>query len=490
MSALFFFVILYILVTVGIGLYASLRVKTSTDYVLAGRSLPIYVTIATVFATWFGAEAVLGVSGTFATEGGNLHEIVADPFGAGLCLVFVGLFFAGPLYRMQLTTIADFYRRRYSRAVELLISVAICISYLGWVSAQVIALGVVISEVSGGSIDQGMGMVLGILSVMAYTVFGGMLSVAVTDFVQMVVIIIGIIIAAFLVSAKVDGGASAVFQYAADNDKFKFWPEFSLFPILAFISSFITLALGSIPQQDVFQRVMSAKSEKSAVWGTVIGGSFYILFCFIPVFIAIAATMIDPSYLTIEDTDSILPNFFINHMPVWVQIILFGALLSAIMSTASGTLLAPSAIFAENILKETFNLSEKSLLLALRICVTVFGVIVYLYAYLGDVLELSVFEMVENAYMVTLCGAFVPLAFGVYWKRSTNIGALVSIGLGVSSWAIFEARNVFCSQELFGFTPEMAYLTPANIIGLSLAIIGMIAGSLLSPAEPEKHISD
>ncbi|MGF1572915.1 MAG: sodium:solute symporter family protein [Sumerlaeia bacterium] len=482
MSPLLFFVILYIVVTVGIGLYASMRVKTSTDFVLAGRSLPIYVTIATVFATWFGSEAVLGVSGTFAAEGGNLGEIIADPFGAGLCLIFVGLFFAGPLYRLKLTTIADFYNKRYSRTVEVLISIAICISYLGWVAAQVIALGVVINEVSNQAISIELGMFIGIASVLIYTVFGGMISVAVTDFVQMAVIIIGVIVVAFMISGRVEGGASAVIEYAAEKDKFKFFPEFSAIPLLAFFGSFITLALGSIPQQDVFQRVMSAKSEKSAVWGTVIGGTFYMIFCFIPVFIAVAATMIDPSYLEADNGENIIPNFVIKEMPVFIQIIFFGALLSAIMSTASGTLLAPSAIFAENILKETFNLNEKSLLLTLRLCVLGFGAIVFLYAYFSESQGLTIFEMVENAYLVTLCGAFVPLAFGVYWKRATNTGALTSIALGVTSWVIFEVYNLSVEET-------QIFPIPANVIGLFMAIVGMIVGSLISPAEPEKHLT-
>ena len=483
MSALSVFVILYMVISVGVGLYAALRVKSSTDYVLAGRSLPIYITIATVFATWFGSEAVLGMPATFMEEG--LGGIVADPFGAGLCLVFVGIFFAARLYRMKLLTIGDFYRQRYSRTVETLVSIAICISYLGWVSAQIVALGLTIHLISDAAISFELGMVLGLSVVMLYTIYGGMWSVAIMDFIQMMAILAGLLVVAFIIAGKLDGGAMAVIDHAAANNKFDFWPDLNAAAILGFIGAFVTLALGSIPQQDVFQRVMSAKDEKTAVRGTVIGGSFYILFCFVPIFIAYGATLIDPSLIDTHmgeggDPQRILPEFILNDVPMVVQVLFFGALLSAIMSTASGTLLAPSAILAENIFKEAFKLNEKQLLRTLRLCVFGFGLVVLGYAYLSTSAGLSIFEMVENAYLVTLCGAFVPLAYGVYWSKATNAGALVSIALGVSTWAVLEALNI--RMDAMG----EAMTVPPQLAGLFMAIIGMLLGSLIPQLNQKK----
>jgi solute:Na+ symporter, SSS family len=470
MSALAAFIILYLLISVGIGVYAGMRVKNASDYVVAGRSLPLSVTIATVFATWFGSEAVLGIPATFVEEG--LGGIVADPFGAGLCLIFVGLFFAPRLYRMKLLTIGDFFRQKYGSTVELLVGLAICISYLGWVSAQIIALGIIINIVSAGAITITLGMILGIGAVMLYTVFGGMWSVVITDFIQMMIIVAGLLVVAWIVATRFDGGAIEVIQHATDNKKFAVLPEVNLATILAFIGTFITLALGSIPQQDVFQRVMSAKNERTAVRGSVLGGSFYILFCFVPIFITYAALLLDPSLADIHmndggDAQRILPEFILTTMPLPIQVLFFGALLSAIMSTASGTLLAPSAILAENILKPALKLSDASLLRALRLCVFCFGVAVTLYAYLSHNAGLSIFEMVENAYLVTLCGAFVPLAFGVYWKRANKTGALLSIALGVGSWVTLEILSAGLAQPM---------LVPPQLAGLCMAIIGMMIG--------------
>ena len=470
-----FFVGLYLAVSVGIGLYAARRVNTSGDFMLAGRSLPLYIVTATVFVTFFGSEAVLGIPATFMDE--NLGGIVADPIGAGLCLVFVGLFFAVRIYRMKLNTIGDFYRVRFGPTVELLVSVAICISYLGWISAQIVALGLVINIVTAGVVSFELGMVIGLVSVMAYTVFGGMVSVAIVSFIQMIAIIVGLLIVADMVADKVDGGYAAVISHAAENGKFEFWPAWDLAAILAFFGAFITLALGSIPQQDVFQRVMSAKNESVSAHGSVYGGLLYIAFCFIPVFIAYAVLMIDPAIVDAHmaeggDTQRILPDYVLAHVPLGVQVLFFGALLSAIMSTAAGTLIAPSAILAENILRPRFEMDEKRFLLVLRLSVVAFGLVVLIYAWLSASAGMSIFEMVENAYLVTLCGAFTPLAFGVYWKRAANAGALASIVGGVGTWAALEAVNWQLAAA------GEALLVPPQVAGLTVAIIGMVVGSL------------
>jgi SSS family solute:Na+ symporter len=185
------FVILYWLISIAIGLYAALRVKTTKDYAVASRALPFHIVTATVFATWFGSEVVLGIPATFLNEG--LSGVVADPFGSSLCLILVGLFFAKPLYRLNLLTIGDYYRLRFGRTVELLTTVCIVVSYLGWVAAQIKALGLVFYVLSDGGVSQEMGMWIGSASVLIYTLFGGMWSVAITDFIQMIVIVIGLL---------------------------------------------------------------------------------------------------------------------------------------------------------------------------------------------------------------------------------------------------------------------------------------------------------
>lgn len=460
------FVLLYLCAAVFLGLFAGRLVKSSADFMVAGRKLPIYITIATVFATWFGSETVLGIPAVFM-EGG-MHGIAADPFGAALCLILVGLLFARPLYRMKLLTIGDFYRNRYGRKVELFVGLAITASYLGWVAAQVTALGLVFNLLSHGAITLHMGMIFGTSIVLLYTIFGGMWAVALTDFMQMVLIMIGLAIIAFFVSDKV-GGVGTVISHAAENGKLTFMPERSWTAWVAFIGAWMTIGLGSIPQQDVFQRVMSAKNENAATYGTIIGGILYLLFAFIPIFLAYSANLIDPAAVTRlmeEDSQRILPHLIMTHTPMAVQVLFFGALLSAIMSTASGALLAPSVVFAENVLRPMLpHLADKKMLRLTRVCVLGFACVV-LYLALNS--ELSIFEMVENAAKVTLVGAFMPLLAGVYWKRANTQGAALSIGLGMGVWLLCEIVY-----------PEGTALIPPFMAGFIAAGVGMVVGSLL-----------
>ena len=480
------FVIAYMLVSIAIGLYAARRVNSSTDYVVAGRSLPIYVTIVIVFATWFGSETVLGIPATFLEEG--LGGIIGDPFGASLCLILVGTVFAARLYRMKLLTIGDFYKQRYGRAVELIVSGCICVSYLGWVAAQVMALGLVFNIVTGGALTNEWGMVIGLGIVLVYTIFGGMWSVAFTDLMQMSVIVIGLFIITFFIS-NLAGGTDVVINHAIDNNMLNnFWPELSMPAILAFIAAWITMGFGSIPQQDVFQRVMSAKDEKTAVRGTVIGGVAYLIFAFIPIFLAYSAFVIEPETVKTqlaEDSQVILPSLILNHTPVWVQVLFFGAVLSAIMSTASGTLLAPSVTFAENIAKGFVgNIDDKKFLRMIRICVFIFAGIVLAISLNS---ELSIFEMVENAYKITLVGAIVPLFAGLYWNRANKAGALTSIIMGIGTWLFMEAflvcqsSDVSCGVALGVPLPlgEKLSIWPPQLAGFVAAVIGMVFGTLV-----------
>src|SRR5574343_2079079 len=231
------FVILYLVGTMGIGIYAGTRIKSTADFAVAGHSLPLAMVITTTFATWFGAETVLGIPAKFV-EGG-LNGVVEDPFGAGSCLILVGLFFAGKLYKMTLLTISDYYRERYGRVVEVVCSFIIILSYLGWVSAQVTALGLVFNLLSGGAISIPVGMMLGTASILAYPLFGGMWAVAVTDFIQMIILVVGLSIIAWF-AADMAGGADKVVALAASKDLFKFLPPPDFTQVMFFIAAAIT----------------------------------------------------------------------------------------------------------------------------------------------------------------------------------------------------------------------------------------------------------
>lgn len=461
---LIWFVIIYWVVSVGIGLWAALRVKNTADFAAAGHSLPLPIVTATVFATWFGSETVLGIPATFLKNG--FGGIVADPFGSSLCLILVGLFFARHLYNRRMLTIGDFFREKYGRTVEVLVTLCIVVSYLGWVAAQIKALGLVFNVVSEGAITQTGGMLIGAGSVLIYTLFGGMWAVAITDFIQMIIIVVGMLYIGGEMTAQT-GGIGVVIERASAAGKFNFWPEMNLASILGFVAALCTMMLGSIPQQDVFQRITSSKNVNIAVQAALLGGVLYFIFAFVPLYLAYSATIINPGLVNqYLDTDPqmILPKLIMNHAPLIAQVMFFGALLSAIKSCASATLLAPSVTFAENIVRGFFkHLSDQDLLRIMRITVLCFTVVVTFFAINS---QLSIFKMVESAYKVTLVAAFVPLAFGVYWSRANSLGGLLSVVFGLTMWI---------SCEILAPNAIM----PPQLAGLCASIVGMLIGGLV-----------
>ena len=462
------FVILYLLASVGIGLFAAIRVKNSKDFAVAGRSLPLPVVTATVFATWFGAEAVLGISATFVKEG--LRGVVADPFGSSMCLILAGLFFAPRLYRLNMLTIGDYFRFRFNRTVEVLCTLCIVASYLGWVAAQFKVLGLVLNTVTDGGISQSVGIVIGAAIVLTYTTFGGMFSVAILDFVQISVIMGGLLYIASVVSGLA-GGAGAVIDHAAAAGKLDFFPPATLSAWIPFIGAWMTMMLGSIPQQDVFQRITSAKDERTAVRGSLLGGTLYFGFCFVPMFLAYAATLVDPvkfSALMEQDSQLVLPTLILQHTPVVAQILFFGAVLSAVMSCSSATLLAPSVALSENVIRPALSqLNDSEFLRLMRVVLVGFAATVLMIALWSDA---SIYRLVVNTYKITLVAAFIPLFAGLYWKRATAQGALCATIAGLVTWLALES---------FG-SPDAVW--PPQLVGFLAAGVGMIVGSLLLPS--------
>jgi Na+/proline symporter len=341
------------------------------------------------------------------------------------------------------------------------------ISYLGWVGAQIKALGLVFSVVSDGAITQQWGMIIGASTVLVYTMLGGMFSVAITDFIQMIIIVLGMLYIAFVVSGLVPGGAGAVISQAASEGKFNILPAPDLKEVLWFLAAWMTMMLGSIPQQDVFQRVQSAKDENTAARSSILGGCLYFCFAFIPIFLAYSASLIDPKMVEAGlkgDTQLVLPNLILSPIvPVFAQIMFFGALLSAIKSCASATLLAPSVSFSENILRPFFpGITDPQFLRLMRIVLVGFTIVV---TYIAMSTEASIYKMVENAYKVTLVGAFVPLVCGLYWKRATNLGGMLAVVFGLTVWIAFET-----------FKPDG--VMPPQLGGLVASFFGMLVGSL------------
>ncbi|MEM8966615.1 MAG: sodium:solute symporter family protein [Bacteroidota bacterium] len=449
------FISLYLLLTILIGVISSRWIKSSRDYVLAGRRLPLVLAASALFATWFGSETVLGASSEFAEHG--LLGVIEDPFGAALCLLLVGLLVARPLYRMNILTFCDFYRDRFGPKVELLSSLCMVPSYFGWIAAQLVALGILFQTVAG--IPTLAGIWIGTGVVLIYTYIGGMWAISITDFIQTIVIIAGLLFLAIDLGNSA-GGFKTVIANTPDGF-FRTVPQPNFIDSVHYFAAWITIGLGSIPQQDVFQRVMAARSEKIAVQASYLGAGMYFTVGLIPLFIGLCTVQVYPSLLTsVSDTQLMLPTVVLQHTGTGLQILFFGALLSAIMSTTSGAILAPATILAENIIKPRWRIqNDTQLLRVLRGSVIAVAVASTVMASL----KTNIYDLVALSSVLSLVSLFVPLMAGLYWKKANELSALLSISLGMLGWLIFE---YLVDSEI----PSLLWGLGASISGLLIGI--------------------
>ncbi|RAI99906.1 SSS family transporter [Chitinophaga skermanii] len=449
------FILLYLLGTILLGRWAAKKVHSAKDFVVAGKNLPIGISTCVIFATWFGSETMLGASSEFAQHG--FLGIMEDPFGASLCLVLVGLFFARKLYRFNILTFCDFFKIRFGRKAELISALLMIPSYFGWIAAQIVAMGIVINTVMGFPLE--ISMIASGLIVMGYTYMGGMWSVSVTDFVQTVMIIAGLLIITGSLVYKA-GGLSNVLQHTPEMH-FRFIPHNNdWLSWMKYIAAWMTIGLGSIPQQDVFQRLMSSKSENVAVRSSYLASAMYLVFGLMPILIIMCARVLYPS-LFAGEAEKILPNMVLQHSSLFIQILFFGALLSAIMSTTSGAILAPATVLGENIIRPFYKeISDKKLLWIIRLSVVIVSVISLVMALSSQ----NIYELVASSSILSLVSLFVPLTAGLYWKRATSLGALLSIILGTIGYGVSE---------------WMETAVPSLMIGLGASILGMLLGTLI-----------
>jgi len=455
---LLFFVIIYLLATMAVGLYASRWVKTAGDFAVAGRKLPVFVVTSGLFATWFGSETIMGASSEFIEKG--IPGVIEDPFGASLCLLLIGLFYAKPLYKLNLLTFSDYFRIRFGKSAEWVSAVFMIPSYFSWIAAQLVALALLLQVLA--DVPFFWGIALCTTVVVFYTYIGGMWSVSITDTIQTVMIIGGMLVLT-VVLLKQAGGFTTLATQMPDD----FWritpQENSLKGWMIYLAAWMTIGLGSIPQQDVFQRVMSARSARAAVISSFLASFMYFTVACMPLIIGLCGSLLYPTVLN-GDTQMAIPLLVLRHMGTGMQILTFGALLSAILSTCSGATLALATVLAENLIKPLFRrkISDKALLRIMR-----YSVILIALISMGLALHKKhIFELVAESSALSLVALFVPLTAGLYWKRASLLGALLSMITGTAVWSYFE------------FFPDDY---PSLLWGLAASTAGMILGSLFSP---------
>ncbi len=435
----------FFLLRLAIGYYASRKVNNTTDYVVAGRRLPIYLTGASIMATWFAAETLMGASSTAYQWG--FQGVVFDPFGAALCLLLSGFLFIRLMRRARYLTIIDFFERRFGKRMAMAGAIIQMITYFGWTAAQIVAGGNIVHALLGWPVSIGMIFVATI--VVSYTMMGGMWADTLLDFMQMFLTAGGITLIFFGVMNAV-GGWDALMAKAGSLYVSR---PFTLMPIpgegylgytgstgwIYWAGAWMALGLGSIAAQDLMQRSMSARNESTAVHGTYLAGILYLGFGVLSPLIGIAMFAMNPN-IAPENTEFLLVTASLQHLSPILTAIFIAALCSALMSTSDSSILAGASVFTENILPYfRKDMTEEERLRWTRVMVFVIGLISLLVAlFAATIYKLSVF-----AWTVILVGVFAPFALGMYWKKANQTGALAGFAGGWITWLIGLAYYYF-----------------------------------------------
>ncbi|HPG05546.1 MAG TPA: sodium:solute symporter family protein [Saprospiraceae bacterium] len=422
-------ILVYLVFTVSIGYFAKRWVSNAEDFIMAGRNLPAYLNAAAVFALWFGSETVLGASSEFLEHG--LLGVIEDPFGAVLGLVLVAVFYARRLYRLNVYTIIDLFRMRFGRVAEQISGVMMIFSFFGYCAAQLVALGLLLSTITGMALPTTVLISAGM--VIFYTFWGGMWAVSITDFLQSIMIVTGLVALTIVWGSQSDGFQSVI--HSVSSSHYQFFPHDGPLEWVHWITAWMIIGLGSIASQDVFQRVNSARSEKAAYYSTLIGAGLYLIFAMIPLYLILLANHLFPEMMA-GNLQTVLPTIVLQKGHIGLQILFFGSLVSAILSTASGSLLAPASILSENILKPLVadRLTSQRFLWLTRLCVLLVGLISVFFA-LG---HQNIYDLVGISSVFGLVSLFIPLNVALFTKWSNRTGALWSMICGAGIWIYFE----------------------------------------------------
>jgi len=424
-------VLAFLVLQFGVGIWVSRRVKNEADYLLAGRKLSMLLATFSIFATWFGAETMVGSSGSAYREG--LTPASAEPFGYGLCLIGMGLIFAIPLWRRELTTLADLYRQRYSVLVERVAAVILIPGSILWSAAQIRAFGHVL-HTSASALEVNTAMAIAATLVIGYTMFGGLLADAVTDLMQGIVLAIGLVV--LLIGAiGLLGGFDRAVDAVATSGKIRLVTNESV-SVLDAVEAWAIPVLGSLVTTEMVGRIIATRTPEIARRSCIAAGCLYIGIGLIPVFVGIVGGDLVSA---MDDPEQLMSVVARRALPTIGYAIFAGSLTSAILSTVNSTLLIASGLMSHNLLIPTLGITnERMKVLLARAGVALFGIIAYVLAIRSQ----GVFALVEQASAFGSTGALVTITFGLFTRFGGPRTALATLTLGLVSYLVASYGNI------------------------------------------------
>jgi Na+/proline symporter len=442
----------YLLVQFALGMAVSRHIATESDYVNAGRKLGVGLAAFSIFATWFGAETVVGAAGAIYSNG--LAGGSADPFGYGLCLVVIGLAIAAPLWRRKYTTFGDLFRERYGRGVERLAVILMIPTSIIWAAAQIRAFGQVVSASS--DLDVEVAITAAAVFVVAYTVAGGLLADVVTDFVQGVAVIVGLVLLLVAVG-QANGGGVGELVGLIDPARLGLF-SFEGTSLLEFIEAWAVPICGSLLAVELLTRILGCRSAATARNATLIGAAIYLSVGSIPVVLGLAGPALVPA---LDEPEQLIALLAQEHLTTFLYVLFAGALISAILSTVDSCLLAAGSLAAHNIIVPVKpKLSEREKIWCARGCVIVFGLIAYVIALYAS----GIYELVATASAFGSAGIFIVGLFGLFTTFGRAASAYAALVTGMVVWVVGEF-------VLAWPTPYLVSLASAFVAYVGIALV-------------------
>jgi len=408
----------YLVLQFGIGIWVSRRIRSESDYLLAGRKLGYPLAVFSIFATWFGAESIVGSAGNAYRDGVSLAN--AEPFGYGLCLILMGAIFAVPLWRRGLTTLADLFRDRFSPGVERWAAVVMIPSSVFWAAAQIRGFGHVLATAS--TLDVEGGIVLAAAIVVLYTVFGGLLADAMTDLVQGT-LLVGGLIAVFVGVAGAHGGAWKMVGDVFTDERVTFWATGAGFWEL--LEEWSIPICGSVVATELVSRVIATRAPEVGRRSALAAGGLYLALGLVPLALGVAGARLLPG---LDDPEQIVPALAQDHLPTLFFALFAGALVSAVLSTVDSTLLVSAGLLSHNLVGPWLGVTDERRKVRLaRAGVAAFGVVAFVLALRAE----GVYELVEQASAFGSSGVLVLVVFGLFTRLGGQLAGFAALGGGL-----------------------------------------------------------
>jgi Na+/proline symporter len=450
-------ILVYLVLQFALGLAVSRHIASESDYLLAGRRLGLGLAAFSIFATWFGAETIVGAAGSIYSDG--LSGGSADPFGYGLCLVVLGVCIAVPLWRKRYTTFGDLFRERYSRGVERLAVLLMVPTSVLWAAAQIRAFGQVVSAAS--DVEVSIAITAAAAFVIVYTVAGGLLADVVTDFIQGIAVIVGLIVLLIAVGNAYGGIGELVAMI--DAERLALFSTANATP-LEILEAWAVPVCGSLLAVEMLSRILGCKTAEVARNATFVGAGIYLLVGAIPVVLGLAGPKLLPG---LEEPEQLVTLLAEQHLTMFVYIVFAGALISAILSTVDSCLLAAASLVSHNIVVPLRpSMGERGKIWTARIGVISFGVLAYVIAlYAG-----GIYELVATASAFGSAGIFVVGLFGLFSSVGGARSAYASLIAGMVVWAAGEYVFEWPTPYLIALaTALLAYLAAVPFRARALA---------------------